>query len=178
VRLRRGDDVDAPRLFGAVVYPVVVFRGTLVAIYTAPASGEPMLELPRVQATAACGLAGDRYATDVARHGRGYTKVRHVTLLEEETVTALKRDHRIDVQPILLRRNLLTRGVPLAPLVGRMFKVGDVVLQGTELSEPCKYLADLIGKRVLEPLKHRGGIRAEIVVGGELRAGDEISPLG
>jgi len=154
-----------------------MFRGTLVAIFVAPATGEPMVDLPRVGATAGCGLSGDRYATDVARHDRGYTKVRHVTLIEEETVAALKRDHAIDVEPILLRRNLLTRGVPLAHLIGRRFRIGEVVLKGTELAEPCQYLADRIGKPVLEPLVHRGGIRAAIVEGGALRAGDEITPL-
>ena len=154
-----------------------MFRGTLVAIFTAPASGAPMLAHPRIEATAACGLAGDRYSTRIARHDRGYTKIRHVTLIEEETVAALKRDHQIDVLPIQLRRNLLTRGVLLAHLIGRRFRIGEVVLEGTELAEPCQYLADLIGQPVLEPLLNRGGIRAEIVEGGELRAGDEITPL-
>lgn len=154
-----------------------MFRGTLVAIFTGPASGEPMVDLASVEATVACGLAGDRYATNIALHDRGYTKIRHVTLIEEETVAALKRDHEIDVRPSLLRRNLLTRGVPLAHLVGRRFRIGHVVLEGTELAEPCRYLADLIGKPVAEPLVHRGGIRAEIVTGGTLRTGDEITPL-
>ena len=154
-----------------------MFRGSLVAIFTAPASGEPMVELPEIGATVACGLAGDRYATNIARHERGYTKIRHVTLIEEETVVALKRDHEIDVPPILLRRNLVTRGVPLAHLIGRSFRVGEVVLVGTELAEPCQYLADLINHPVLKPLLHRGGIRAEIVVGGVLHIGDQITPL-
>jgi MOSC domain-containing protein YiiM len=154
-----------------------MFRGTLVGIFTAPSSGEPMHEHPRIDAVAGCGLAGDRYAADVALHDRGNTKVRHVTLLEEETVAALRRDHGIDVKPILLRRNLLTRGVPLSHLVGRRFRVGGVVLEGTELAEPCDHLAGLIGLPVLEPLIHRAGIRAAIVVGGELRPGDAILPL-
>lgn len=136
-----------------------------------------MIGHSRIEARAACGLTGDRYATDVALHDRGYTKIRHVTLLEEETVAALARDHGIDVAPILLRRNLLTHGVPLAHLIGRRFRIGAVVLKGTELAEPCQYLADLIGKPVLAPLLNRGGIRAEIVEGGELRAGDEITPI-
>ena len=137
-----------------------------------------MLEHDCIEATAACGLAGDRYATNVARHRRGYTKVRDVTLIEEETVAALKRDHAIDVMPIQLRRNLLTRGVPLAHLVGRRFRIGSVVLEGTELAEPCRYLADLIGRPVFEPLRNRGGIRARIIEGGDLHAGDEITPVG
>jgi MOSC domain-containing protein YiiM len=153
------------------------FCGTLVGIFVAPASGEPMQALDRIEATVGCGLAGDRYATNIARHERGYTKIRHVTLIEEETVEALARDHEIDVAPILLRRNLLTRGVPLNHLIGRRFRIGQVVLVGTELCTPCQYLADLIGQPVLKPLMHRGGIRAEIVEGGELRADDEIASI-
>ena len=155
-----------------------MFQGTLLGIFTAPSSGEPMVEHAQIAATVACGLAGDRYATDVARHPRGYTKIRHVTLLEEETVAALARDHDIVVTPIQLRRNLVTRGVPLNHLIGRRFRVGEVVLEGTELAEPCQYLADLLGVAVLKPLIHRGGIRAAIVVGGTLRAGDPVGPFG
>ena len=79
--------------------------------------------------------------------------------------------------PILLRRNLVTRGVPLNHLIGRRFRIGDVVLEGTELAEPCQYLADLIGLPVFKPLMHRGGIRAAIVTGGALHAGAEITPF-
>jgi MOSC domain-containing protein YiiM len=154
-----------------------MFQGTLVAIYTAPTTGAPMVDHREIEATVACGLAGDRYATNVAEHDRGYTKIRHVTLIEEETVSALARDHGIEVMPIRLRRNLLTRGVPLNHLIGRRFRIGEIVLEGTELAEPCKYIADSVGKPVLEPLLHRAGIRAEIVKGGRIRAGDEIAPL-
>lgn len=154
-----------------------MFRGTLVSIFTAPASGEPMLEHAQILAKVGCGLAGDRYATDVARHERGYTKIRAVTLIEEETVAALLRDHAIEVAPIELRRNLLTRAVPLNHLIGRRFRVGAVVLEGTELCEPCQYVADLCGKPVLKPLLYRGGIRAAIVEGGELCAGDVIASM-
>ena len=154
-----------------------MFRGTLLAIYTTPSTGEPMREHSQCGANAACGLEGDRYAKDVAKHKRGYTKVRDVTLIEEETVTALKRDHAIDVAPILLRRNLLTRGVPLAHLIGRRFRVGEVVFEGTEQAEPCSYLAKMLGLPLVKPLLHRGGIRAAIVVGGVLHAGATITPL-
>lgn len=154
-----------------------MFRGSLLAIYTTPATGEPMREHAQLAANAACGLDGDRFAKDVAKHARGYTKVRDVTLIEEETVTALKRDHAIDVAPILLRRNLLTRGVPLAHLIGRRFRIGDVVLEGTEQAEPCKYLANLLGLPLVKPLLHRGGIRAAIITGGVLHTGAPITPL-
>jgi MOSC domain-containing protein YiiM len=100
-----------------------------------------------------------------------------VTLFEEETIAALLRDHDIEVAPISLRRNLLTRDVPLTLLIGRRFRVGEVVLEGTELCEPCQHIADSCGMPVLEPLLYRGSIRAAILEGGELRAGDVVASI-
>ena len=37
----------------------------------------------------------------------------------------------------------MTEGVPLNHLVGRTFRVGDVVLRGFKLAEPCTYLEGL-----------------------------------
>jgi len=49
-----------------------------------------------------------------------------------------------------------------------------VLCEGTRLCEPCKYLEDLVGKPILNPLLHRGGLRADILEGGEIRIGDEV----
>ncbi|MEZ4399182.1 MAG: MOSC domain-containing protein [Kofleriaceae bacterium] len=153
-----------------------MFEGALLAIYTVPSAGEPAVEHSTIAAKAGCGLEGDRFATDVAKHTRGYTKIRAVSLIEEETVAALARDHAIAVTPIELRRNLLTRGVPLNHLVGRRFRIGEVLLEGTELCEPCQYLADRLGRPVLKPLLHRGGLRAAILGSGTLAVGATIRP--
>ena len=39
------------------------------------------------------------------------------------------------------RRNLVTRGISLNPLVGRRFTVGEVECEGRRLCEPCAHLA-------------------------------------
>jgi MOSC domain-containing protein YiiM len=75
------------------------------------------------------------------------------------------------------RRNVTTRGIRLNALVGRRFRVGDVVCDGTQLCEPCQYLTDLVGKPVLRPLVHRAGLRARIVEGGEVAVGSEVVAL-
>jgi len=78
--------------------------------------------------------------------------------------------------PAASRRNITTRGVPLNHLVGRRFRVGDVVLEGRRLCEPCEHLQSLTKPGVLKALVHRGGLRADIVVGGTIRLSDPILP--
>jgi MOSC domain-containing protein YiiM len=66
--------------------------------------------------------------------------------------------------------------VPLNHLVGKRFRVGTVLLHGARLNVPCKYLEQVTGKPVYEPLVHRSGLNCEIVEGGVIRAGDLILP--
>ena len=59
----------------------------------------------------------------------------------------------------------------------REFRIGDVVLCGARLCEPCSHLARLTEPGVLPALVHRGGLRADIVRGGRIRVGDAIRPM-
>ena len=83
----------------------------------------------------------------------------------------MARDFGIHFSPAEHRRNLTTRGVPLNHLVGRYFRVGECVLFGGHLNVPCRYLEDLVGKKVFKPLLNRSGLNCRIVVGGVLRCG-------
>jgi hypothetical protein len=51
-----------------------------------------------------------------------------------------------------------------------------VLLRGIRLCEPCGHLAQLAQAKVLPGLVHRGGLRAEILIGGTIRIGDSVSP--
>jgi hypothetical protein len=44
-----------------------------------------------------------------------------------------------------------------------------------ELCEPCTHLQQLTGKPMIKTLLHRGGLRAEILSGGNIRVGDRIT---
>jgi MOSC domain-containing protein YiiM len=98
-----------------------------------------------------------------------------VTLIEQEALEAAQREYDLPLTHAESRRNLLTSGVPLNHLVGRRFTIGSVVLEGVKLCEPCGYLERFTGKKVIEALRHRGGLRARIVQGGVLRVGDPIA---
>jgi len=88
----------------------------------------------------------------------------------------MARDNELAIAPGEARRNVITRGTPLNHLVGREFVVGSVRLRGIRLCEPCSHLEGLTRRGVLAGLIHRGGLRAQILVGGEIRVGDPITP--
>jgi MOSC domain-containing protein YiiM len=152
--------------------------GRVEHIHLTSRGSEPMRSVARVRAIAGIGLEGDRYAAGLGFYsnkppGTG----RALTLIEAETLDALRAELGIELQPGDSRRNLTIRGIELNPLVGKRFRIGGVLCQGVRFCVPCQYLVDLIGKPVLAPLVDRGGLRADILEGGEIRVGDELRPL-
>lgn len=153
-----------------------MWEGQVVSIQIAPEAAAPMVRLEQVAAVAGKGLAGDRYFHRTGTYSDRAGSGRQVTLIELESMEALAREAQIDLPPDASRRNITTRDVPLAHLVGRRFRVGDVVLEGTRLCEPCQHLESLTKPGVLKALVHRAGLRADIVVGGTIRVGDPVRP--
>ncbi len=152
--------------------------GTIAAIQIAPKAGEKMVPVSEINEVAGEGLEGDRYFKKNGKFSDKPGPGRQLTLIELESVEALKRDLNIGLDPIETRRNIVTRNVPLNHLVGKQFRLGeDVVLRGVRLCEPCGYLEDLTVKGVKDGLVHRGGLRAEIVEGGTIRVDDQITPI-
>ncbi len=72
------------------------------------------------------------------------------------------------------RRNILTRGLDVNALVGRSFRIGDVVCAGRRLCEPCAHLERVDGPGLLRPLIHRGGLRVDVLSDGEVRVGEAV----
>jgi MOSC domain-containing protein YiiM len=149
-----------------------MFQGQVVAIFLHGRKGTDLHPVEQVEAVAGRGLVGDRYFRN---DGCGKPE-QELTLIESESLEALPRDCGLALQPHQSRRNLLTRGVPLNHLVGREFTVGEVLLRGVRLCEPCGHLEMLTVSGVKDHLSHRGGLRAEILRGGVLRPGDRIQP--
>lgn len=152
-----------------------MYRGSVVSIHVARCAGEPMIDVDHTRAVAGRGLEGDRYYEGAGFYSDDPGPIREVSLIEEETIEALRRDHNLALAAGVTRRNITTRGVPLNHLVGREFRVGGATLRGVELCEPCKHLVDVTGVRSLLPtLVHRGGLHAQILSSGKINAGDAI----
>lgn len=155
----------------------VSWEGVLEAIHVAAGASQAMRALAETPLIAGVGIPGDRYAEKCGTYSPRHHIDRQITLIENETLEALARDHGVELAPHEHRRNLTTRGVALNHLVGRYFKVGECVLYGGRLNVPCRYLEELLNKKVFKPLINRSGLNARVIVGGTLRAGDVILPL-
>jgi MOSC domain-containing protein YiiM len=150
------------------------FLGRLAAIYIGDRKGEALHTIEHVEALAGHGLVGDRYCRQEGTFSKPGSPDREVTLIETEALEALANEAEIRLESHQARRNLLTHGVPLNHLVGKEFQVGQVVLKGIRLCEPCGHLEALTVKGIQTGLCHRGGLRAQIVRGGILRTGDVV----
>jgi hypothetical protein len=143
--------------------------GRVEAITIAPDAEADPVNVPRVTAIAGRGLEGDRYAAERGTFSPGPAGGRALTLIEGEVLEEL------GLGPELARRNVVTRGIRLNPLVGARFTVGGVECAGRRLCEPCAHLERLSRPGTIRDLVHRGGLRADILTGGEIAVGDTVS---
>ncbi len=143
--------------------------GSIEAIYVSAKHGEQKVSIPEAELRAKVGLIGDRYA------GHGI-----VSIIEAEAVDAFNVTTGLTVSPDDTGRNVVTRGIRLNDLVGRTFRIGEAVLKGFELCEPCLVLggrlatASVRPHEVVKAFTHSAGIRAQVVASGQVSAGDQI----
>jgi hypothetical protein len=152
--------------------------GRVEAIVVAPRAEAPMQRVPRADARAGRGLAGDRYFDGEGTFSNVHSRGHDLTLVAAEMLDAVEVAGG-PLTPEDARRNVVTRGVDLNALVGQRFRVGGVECFGQRLCEPCAHLERLTARDgkpgTLRALIHRGGLRADIVSDGEIAVGDEIS---
>ena len=123
-----------------------------------------------VEALAEGGLTGDRYSEAKNRRSADY----QVTFIELENIEAFTEATGLPLTPDMPRRNIITRGIRLNGLRGKRFVVGRARFEGLELCEPCSLFAKRTHREVLRFFVGKGGLRARIVSGGEVRVGDTI----
>jgi len=152
-----------------------MWNGKVESIHIASAATGPVRALDHAVLIPGVGLEGDRYAL---KQGTFYKPEPdfELTLIEAEAIEALGREYDIELAAGEARRNIVTRDVPLNHLVGREFLIGDVRIRGIRLCEPCDHLQRLTGKQLIKGLRHRGGLRAQILTTGTIRVGDRINP--
>ena len=154
----------------------MTWQGRIEGLHLCPRSFLPMRSPPGLTLVAAKGIIGNRYAAGEGFYYGRPVEERQVTLFEAETLEALWRDHQIRLGAHEHRRNLTTRGVPLNHLVGRRFRVGSVLLEGTRLSTPCRHIEQITGQEIFNVLINRSGLHARILEGGEVRLHDAVLP--
>lgn len=140
--------------------------GSLLAIWSKGARGEPMIPGHEGELVAGKGLRGSAPA-------RGK---RQVTLLSSEAWRkAAAEAGEPDADPALRRANLLVAGVDLRETRGRTLAVGDTRILIHGETKPCERM-DAGARPLREALtpEWRAGAFGEVVRGGAIRIGDPV----
>lgn len=145
-------------------------------IYIAREKRSPVEEVPEAFLEASKGIKGDRYhaISDAALSQGEDAGIYQVTLIDKATLDEFLAQQSSDLSYGDFRRSIITSGVDLNALVGKDFSIGEVELRGTELCEPCAWLAANVHKEVLPGLVHKAGIRAMVKTSGTIMPGSEV----
>jgi len=150
----------------------------IASIHIATSTGADMMSIPSAELQAGRGMVGDRYH---AGEGKFSAKLMakgeddwQVTLVEAEEIDRFVAAEALDFGHSDFRRNIVTRGIRLNPLVGERFTVDGIEMEGVRLCEPCAYLAGILTDRLLPAMVGRAGLRARILTSGTITVGGDI----
>ncbi|HEY1412155.1 MAG TPA: MOSC domain-containing protein [Rhodopila sp.] len=148
------------RLLAAPMRP-----GQVIWIGLRPARRQPLLPVTHAELDPVNGLAGDH----------GTSRTRQVTLIQQEHLTAIAAYLGLaPIDPALLRRNILVRGINLHALKDRAFHLGSARLIATGACHPCSRMEELLGPGGYNAVRFHGGITARVLAAGHVRIGDAI----
>lgn len=142
--------------------------GRLEAIWLKRAHRGPMDPASRAELRAGHGIETDANA--------GRSK-RQVTLLDADLWDRVRSElDAPELDPALRRANLLVRGLPLAESRGKVLALGPARVLVHGETRPCNLMDDAHPglQEALRP-EWRGGVYGEVLEGGAIALGDEIS---
>ena len=151
--------------------------GKIVKLLISKDPKSAMLSLNQIVLEAGKGIFGDRYYNQEGTFSnKGEIEPdRDVTLIEIEKIDALNKEYNLDITAEDLRRNIVVSNCDLNSLVDKEFQIGEVVLKGLRLCEPCKYLSDKLNeKKVLTEMVHKAGLRAQIIKSGSIDLNSQV----
>lgn len=126
--------------------------------------------LSEVEAIAEKGLAGDRYTEKKKTGGK-----RQVTLIQGEHIDAVANMlNQEAIDPNLLRRNIVVRGINLQSLKEHRIRIGEAILEITGPCHPCSRMEENLGTGGYNAMRGHGGWCAKVLEGGMIRQGDPV----
>jgi MOSC domain-containing protein YiiM len=142
--------------------------GRITWIGTRPVRRQALTSLTAVEAITDRHLAGDHY------QGKPGSK-RQITLIQAEHLAAVASIMSLpELDPGLIRRNLVVAGLNLLALKDRQFWVGEVLLAYTGPCHPCSRMEENLGPGGYNAMRGHGGITAQIIQGGHIKLGDLV----
>lgn len=119
-----------------------------------------------INCVAGKGIEGDRY------FGFKEDFKGQITFFSESVASSLGEALRVEgFDRSAMRRNVLVDGIDLNTLIGKRFRLGELILTGSEECAPCYWMDEAVGKGAHEFLKGNGGLRCRIDKSGTLSEG-------
>lgn len=145
--------------------------GTVTWIGIRPASRQPVIAVSETYARMGTGLDGDRY------RGNAESK-RQVTLIQAEHLQVMASFLGQDtINPALLRRNIVVKGLNLLALKDKRFKIGEAVLEYTGECHPCSRMEEALGVGGYNAMRSHGGITAKVIEEGTIQLNDSLEVI-
>jgi MOSC domain-containing protein YiiM len=142
--------------------------GKVVWIGVRPERRAPVKSLTEAEVIQDKGLAGDHYRGTA-------TSNRHVTLIQAEHLAAVASFMNLpELDPGLVRRNIVVKGINLLALKDKQFYVGEALLEMTGLCHPCSQMEEILGEGGYNAMRGHGGITARIIKEGKIRVEDKV----
>ena len=130
-----------------------------------PPGEHPTVEVPEIECVAGRGIRGDRFF-DFKENYKG-----QITFFSAEVFSALCAEFNLtEKSPGESRRNVVVENADLNSLVGKEFAVQGVKFRGMAECSPCHWMDQAFAPGAEKFLQHSGGLRAQILTDGKLRA--------
>ena len=128
-----------------------------------------IVNVNNVEAIKGKGLVGEKHFKE------DNNKRCQITLIEMENIDHYNKVTGTTFPAINFLRNIVTKGIQLNPLVGKVFFIGKVKVKAHDLCRPCNNLQEsLKQKNTVKELLLTGGLRCEILSSGKICVDDQI----
>lgn len=147
-------------------------EGELCWIGLRPARKQPVVATASAEALENVGLVGDH------RCDKTPGSARQVTVIAKEWIDLIAHysGHGM-IDPVLLRRNLVVKGINLNALRHQRFRIGSATFEATALCHPCSRMDSALGVGGAASMLGYGGLCAKITQSGIITVGDALIPL-
>ena len=147
---------------------IIPQTGSIDWIGIRPKKKADLVVCSEIQVHPEWGIKGDHYS--------GTSGKRHLTLIQGEHLEVVRKILMMDhLDPGLLRRNIVVRGINLLALHKRKVRIGtEVIIEITGHCHPCTRMEQNLGPGGYNTMRGHGGLTARIVRQGTIRLGDNV----
>ena len=142
---------------------------TIEWIGVRPQRREPLVAVTEAEAVADLGLRGDHRMSKTPGSGR------QVTFISREFVTQIEQHlGTSDLDPAVLRRNIVVSGINLNALRRQQFWFGEALFEATQLCHPCARMEAELGPGGVVAMMGYGGLCAKVLQTGQIAIGESL----